>query len=275
MPRAGPTACRHPADSPAGGEFLSFIDRPRRGDRLLQPSSDATSIRSRVNGVMAGAARSTCRSGGAVEAIADPGSTSSMPARRRAGSRWSSSADPITEELGFYSGTGALRVGTRANTSIGRFMRLCFRNLAGWIPGQTDKGTIGSGFNVALSENDEATAGSAGRPPGRSWVRRRRQHRHRPERPRDQHPRLQRRHDRRGPDRADPAPRRNDDRTVGVHRPLVRPLPHPDRDEPGGRRRVRPPWLEQGRHPPPHIHRDEDQGGVGGALPDPRGRAGK
>jgi hypothetical protein len=35
-------------------------------------------------------------------------------------------------------------------------MRLCFRNLAGWIPGHTDKGTIGSGFNVALAEDGEA-----------------------------------------------------------------------------------------------------------------------
>src|SRR5262249_10659043 len=53
---------------------------------------------------------------------------------------------------------GAMRVGSQANTSIGRFLRLYTRNVAGLrnYPGQTDKGTIGLSFNVTLAENDDA-----------------------------------------------------------------------------------------------------------------------
>lgn len=142
-------------------EFLSLVDRdPDEVIGILQPEFRNATVRSvAVNGVMAG-----CKPEympilvAAVEAIADPEFNLQHAGATPGWEPMVVVSGPITEELGFYSGTGALRVGTRANTSIGRFMRLCFRNLAGWIPGQTDKGTIGSGFNVALSENDEATA---------------------------------------------------------------------------------------------------------------------
>jgi hypothetical protein len=66
---------------------------------------------------------------------------------------------PVVERFGFNFESGALRVGRQANASIGRFLRLFLRNVAGFLPppGSTDKGSIGTTFNVALAENDAAT----------------------------------------------------------------------------------------------------------------------
>jgi hypothetical protein len=141
--------------------FLSFTNRsPDEVIASLPPANRRVTIRSvAINGVMAG-----CRPEympllvAAVEAIADP-----YFQLQHAGATpgWEPVvviSGPITKRLGFYSGTGALKVGTRPNTSIGRFLRLCFRNLAGWIPGETDKGTLGSGFHVAIAEDDDQIA---------------------------------------------------------------------------------------------------------------------
>jgi hypothetical protein len=57
-----------------------------------------------------------------------------------------------------------MRVGRRANSSIGRFLRLFTRNVAGLRPGTTDKGSISFTFNVALAEDDAATT-ALGWPP--------------------------------------------------------------------------------------------------------------
>lgn len=66
---------------------------------------------------------------------------------------------PMADQLGFNSGQGVLRVGNRANTSVGRFLRMLFRNVAGLRPGGTDKATFGYTFNCVLAENDEAVTG--------------------------------------------------------------------------------------------------------------------
>jgi hypothetical protein len=65
---------------------------------------------------------------------------------------------PVAERLEFNSGTGAMRVGRRANTSIGRFVRLYLRNLPGLRipPEHTDQGAIAGSFHVVLAENDAA-----------------------------------------------------------------------------------------------------------------------
>ncbi|SFM81600.1 hypothetical protein SAMN05216207_100372 [Pseudonocardia ammonioxydans] len=65
---------------------------------------------------------------------------------------------PVVERLGFNSGTGVMRVGRRANTAVGRFVRLYLRNLAGLRtpPDHTDQGAIATSFNVVLAENDDA-----------------------------------------------------------------------------------------------------------------------
>jgi len=53
-----------------------------------------------------------------------------------------------------------MRVGRQANTSIGRFLRLYMRNVAGLRipPMSTDKATIGDTFNVVLPENEDVVA---------------------------------------------------------------------------------------------------------------------
>jgi hypothetical protein len=142
--------------------FLSFTDRsPDEVLGWLPPSYRPASIRmAAINGVMAG-----CRPEympvlvAAVEAIADPRFQLQHAGATPGWEPVVVISGPITKTLRFYSGTGALKVGARANTSIGRFLRLCFRNLAGWIPGETDKGTLGSGFHVAIAEDEDAVAG--------------------------------------------------------------------------------------------------------------------
>jgi hypothetical protein len=65
---------------------------------------------------------------------------------------------PAAKRLDFNSGTGVMRVGRQANTSVGRFVRVYLRNVAGLRipPGHTDQGAISYSFNVVLAEDDEA-----------------------------------------------------------------------------------------------------------------------
>ncbi|MBI2907640.1 MAG: hypothetical protein HYX92_08305 [Chloroflexi bacterium] len=143
--------------------FLAFTDRsPDEVVGVLPPENrQATIWNIAVNGVMAG-----CRPEympilvPIVEAIADPefrledaGSTPGWePLLILNG--------PIIKELDFNYGCGVMRVGRQANTSLGRFLRLYMRNVAGLRipPGDTDKGSIAYTFNVALAENEDAVA---------------------------------------------------------------------------------------------------------------------
>lgn len=126
---------------------------------LLPARQEATVWSVAVNGVMAG-----CRPEylplllGVVDAIADPKwrvqDTGSTPG-------WEPLVvvnGPVVQELDFNDGAGVLRLGRRANSSVGRFLRLYLRNVAGVRipPGTTDKGSIAGNFNVALAENEEA-----------------------------------------------------------------------------------------------------------------------
>src|SRR5215469_14216776 len=65
----------------------------------------------------------------------------------------------VVEALGFNAGTGAMRLGRQANTSIGRFLRLLLRNVGGLRipPGTSDAGAIGYSFNVVMAEDDPST----------------------------------------------------------------------------------------------------------------------
>jgi hypothetical protein len=65
---------------------------------------------------------------------------------------------PLAAELDFNSETGVMRVGRRANTSVGRFLRMYMRNVAGLRirPGVTDQAGFGATFNVAMAENESA-----------------------------------------------------------------------------------------------------------------------
>jgi len=124
---------------------------------LPQEGRAATVLSVAVNGVMAG-----CRPEympvliAAVEAVSDPyfkleeaGSTTGWePVVIVSG--------PIAAELGFHHGQGVQRIGRRANSSVGRFLRLYFRNVCGYRipPGAGDKGSIASNFLVALAESE-------------------------------------------------------------------------------------------------------------------------
>ena len=141
-------------------EFLRFTDR--RPDEvlgaLLPDNRQATIWNIAVNGVMAG-----CRPEympvlvAAVEAVCEPEfrieDAGSTPG-------WEPLVvvnGPVVKELDFNYEAGVMRIGRRANSSIGRFLRLYFRNIAGLrpSPGGGDKGTIGYTFNVALGENED------------------------------------------------------------------------------------------------------------------------
>jgi hypothetical protein len=141
--------------------FLSFTER--RPDEiignLLPENREATVWNVAVNGVMAG-----CRPEympillAVVEAIADP-----VFRIQDAGATpgWEPIIilnGPIIKQLGFNYETGVMRVGKQANTSIGRFLRLYMRNIAGLRPGSADKGSIGATFKVVLPENEDVIA---------------------------------------------------------------------------------------------------------------------
>jgi hypothetical protein len=140
--------------------FLEFTDRaPDEVIGILPPEKrEATVCNIAVNGTMAG-----CRPEymplliAVVEAIAEPEfrlqDAGSTPG-------WEPLVivnGPLVKQLGFNYEAGAMRVGRRANSSVGRFLRLYMRNVAGFRipPGKTDKGCLGFTFNVALAENED------------------------------------------------------------------------------------------------------------------------
>ena len=129
--------------------------------RLLPENRAATVWSVAVNGVMAG-----CRPEympvlvAIVEAIADP-----IFRVEDAGSTpgWEPLvivSGPVARALELNHGQGVMRVGRQANTSIGRFLRLYLRNVAGLRipPGAGDKGSIAGSFNVALAEDEDAAS---------------------------------------------------------------------------------------------------------------------
>ncbi len=153
-----------PIVPPTVDRVEEFLRRtPRDADEplgTLPPDNRLATVWSvAVNGVMAG-----CRPEympvlvAAVKAIADPefrledaGSTPGWEPLVIVGG-------PVIERLGFASGAGVLRVGNRANSSVGRFVRLYMRNVAGLRtpPGSGDKAAFGATFNMAIAENEPA-----------------------------------------------------------------------------------------------------------------------
>jgi hypothetical protein len=152
-----------PPTREAVAQFLAFTSRDEKESigQALPSKAEATVWSVAVNGVMSG-----CRPEympvlvGVAEALLDPrfklqdsGSTSGWePLVIVSG--------PAVRELDFNYTTGAMRPGRRANSTVGRFARLFMRNVAGFLtpPGNTDKGTIGMNFHVALAESVEAVA---------------------------------------------------------------------------------------------------------------------
>jgi len=142
-------------------QFLSFTDRDRNEVLgIVLPESRAVTIWAvAVNGVMAG-----CRPEympilvALAEAMSDP-----MYGVEHSGNTPGAETliilnGPIIKELGFNFEQGVLRDGFMPNTSVGRFWRLALRNMAGFLPHKTDKGSFGNTFRVVLAENEDAIA---------------------------------------------------------------------------------------------------------------------
>lgn len=142
-------------------EFLSWTDRD--ADEVLGvvlPASRAVTIwATAVNGVMAG-----CRPEympvlvALAEAMCDPVYGVEHSGNTPGAETLIILNGPIIKQLKFNYEQGVLRDGFRANTSVGRFWRLALRNMAGFLPHKTDKGTFGNTFRVVLPENEDALA---------------------------------------------------------------------------------------------------------------------
>ena len=119
-----------------------------------------------VNGVMAGCLPEYMPVLIAVvEAIADPGFRLQDAGATPGWEPLVILSGPLATALDFNCGAGVMRAGRRANTTVGRFLKLVMRNIAGIRipPGEGDKGSIGANFNVALTE-DESVVRALGWP---------------------------------------------------------------------------------------------------------------
>ena len=142
-------------------EFLAFTPRPPDETLgIVLPASRAVTIWSiAANGVMAG-----CRPEympilvGLCEAMADPIYGVEHSGNTPGAETLIVLNGPIIHDLKFNFEQGVLRDGFMPNTSVGRFWRLALRNIAGFLPHKTDKGTFGNTFKVVLAENEAALA---------------------------------------------------------------------------------------------------------------------
>ena len=152
LPIVPPTAARVE-------EFLRCTDRDADEELgVLLPDRRSATVRTvAINGVMAG-----CRPEympvlvALGEAMADPRYGVEHSGNTPGAETLIVVNGPIIRRLGFNYQQGALRDGFQANTSIGRFWRLYLRNVAGFLPHKTDKGTFGNTWRVVLAENEEA-----------------------------------------------------------------------------------------------------------------------
>ncbi len=142
-------------------EFLKYTDRS--ADEmigvLLPDSREATVWNVAVNGVMAG-----CRPEympvliAIIEVMSEPKFGHEHLGNTPGPEVLITINGPIIKDLDFNYEQGALRVGFQANTSVGRFWRLYLRNVAGFLPHKTDKGTFGGTWRAVLAENEDAVA---------------------------------------------------------------------------------------------------------------------
>lgn len=106
-----------------------------------------------VNAVMAGCAADHLPVLVAVaEILADPGYGAEHSGNTTGADALMILDGPAVAELGFNAGPGALRDGTRANTSVGRWLRLYLRNVFGFTAEEHDKATFGNSARVVLAE---------------------------------------------------------------------------------------------------------------------------
>lgn len=139
-------------------QFLKYTNHdPADVIGQLPPSLCPATVKTvAINGVMAG-----CKPEympiliAVVEAVADP-HFHLEDAGSSAG--WATMIilnGPAIKRLEFNYSTAVLRVGSQANTSVSRFLRLCLRNIAGFMPGTTDMASYGRPEWPVLAENEE------------------------------------------------------------------------------------------------------------------------
>jgi hypothetical protein len=141
--------------------FLDFTDLPAGHaiGKLPPDNRQATVWNVAVNGVMAG-----CRPQympvliALAEAMADPVYGVEHSGNTPGAETLITINGPIIKDLDFNYEQGVLRDGFQANTAIGRWWRLYLRNVAGFLPHQTDKGTFGNTWRVVLAENEDVLA---------------------------------------------------------------------------------------------------------------------
>ena len=151
-----------PIVPPTAGRVAAFLactdDDPDRVIGVLKPSGSAATVRNvAINGVMANCLPEYMPVLIAIaEALADPGYGVEHSGDTTGGEALIVLSGPIVGQLQFNCAEAALRDGYRANTSVGRFLRLFLRNVALCLPGGTDKSTFGHTWRVVLAENGTA-----------------------------------------------------------------------------------------------------------------------
>jgi hypothetical protein len=139
--------------------FLTNSDEdPDRVIGILKPSGSAATIRNiAINGVMANCLPEYMPVLIAItEVLVDPAYGVEHSGDTTGGEALIILNGPIARQLKFNCEEAALRDGYQANTSVGRFLRLFLRNVAGFLPGGTDKSTFGHTWRVVLAENEAA-----------------------------------------------------------------------------------------------------------------------
>ena len=139
-------------------EFLKYTDlSPSEVIGVIKPDHRKATVWSiAVNGVMSG-----CRPEympvliAVVEAMADPKFFIENLGNTPGPETLIIINGPIIKELEFNYLQGVTRTGFIANTSIGRFWRLFYRNVGGMLLHKTDKGTFGGNFRIVLAENED------------------------------------------------------------------------------------------------------------------------
>lgn len=137
--------------------FLTFTSSsPHELIGSVQPSgSKVTPWNVAVNGVMAGCAPNYMPVLMAIaEVLVSPQYGVEHSGDTTGGDALILLSGPIIQDLGFNCANGAMREGTRANTTVGRFLRLLLRNVVGLRPGQGDKCTFGHSARIVLAEQE-------------------------------------------------------------------------------------------------------------------------
>ncbi|MCG6203584.1 hypothetical protein LPW26_02935 [Rhodopseudomonas sp. HC1] len=139
-------------------EFMRFTpEPPEKLIGCVQPSgAGVTPWNVAVNGAMAGCAPAYMPILMAIaEIIVDPNYGVEHSGDTTGGDPLIILSGPIVRSLGFNCGAGVLREGTRANSTVGRFLRLFLRNVVGLRPGGGDKCTFGHSARAVLAESGQ------------------------------------------------------------------------------------------------------------------------